>query len=119
MFEFLRKKISDFTEKLKGTAQKKEAEDAVQKPELRESAKADERLQTDSEGIEQASGEKAVEETAGPSEAVDAEGGKAVVEMPKIKDNVKRELKASAGIAEAVKGVVLGRVKIRGEDAEQ
>ena len=27
MFEFLRKKISDFTEKLKGTAQKKEAED--------------------------------------------------------------------------------------------
>ena len=119
MFEFLRKKISDFTEKLKGTAQKKEAEDAVQKPELRESAKADERLQTDSEGIEQASGEKAVEETAGPSEAVDAEGGKAVVEMPKIKDNVKRELKARAGIAEAVKGVVLGRVKIRGEDAEQ
>ena len=39
--------------------------------------------------------------------------------IPELKNEEKRELKAKAGIAEKLKGLVLGKIKIRGEDTEE
>jgi len=63
------------------------------------------------EAIEEEPDEEAREET------VSDVHKKERAEIPEMKEEHKRELKAKVGLAERLKGVVLGKVRIRAEDA--
>src|SRR3989344_8915553 len=115
MFEFLKKKISDFTEKLKGTAQKKEPETSSdsgieEKTGAKEKSNGESQLgESHQENIPEIEKPKIPEEE---SFAV----GKSPHKIPGMKTEEKRGQKAKVGITERLKGAVLGKFKIREED---
>ena len=136
MFEFLKKKISDFTEKITGTV-KKPADGSSPEKANSEVKMQPEIAQADKDKIEapeeaaagNAVGEKFFAEEALYDEAMQEKeilheplgtpaGAKPDNEnkLPGMKGQEKRALKAKAGITEAVKGLVLGKARVREED---
>jgi fused signal recognition particle receptor len=154
MFEFLKKKISDFTEKLKGKAEDKKPEVLAEGKNIEEAPaeeqKIEEKQAEEKEDDEESFGDEAedsqeesedepeeikkieeepeeIQETIEePEKYIDAEKTetdfkqeKSSKNIPELKEQGKRELKAKTGIAEKLKGLVLGKVKIREEDTEE
>ena len=121
MFDFLKKKITNFTDKLKGSVQKTGEEPREIQEEIEEPIP--EKIETQKKETREIPEKTMEREVADPGETEEidtaGENKEAIEKVKKIRKDDKRELKAQVGLGKKLFGFIGGKIKISENETKE